>query len=132
MIMRFSYSSNSQEIDVSGTRIELTNLAEYFSKGKGILDGQKEGDPYPYRAFAGCLEIKKVKDSLVNFRVILGKIIVQGDLQKLSIISENILDLVSNSGCGTHMHIEYFEDHPYLCAESIPVIVSCMQRAGNE
>jgi hypothetical protein len=126
MRMRFSYSSNSQEIDISGTRIELLNLAAYFSKGEGILEGQKEGDPYPYKAFAGCLEINKVKDSLVNFRVVPGKITVLGDLQKLSIISENILDLVSGGGCGTHIHIEYFEDHPYLLAESIPVIVSCM------
>lgn len=123
--MRFSYSSNSQEIDVSGTRIELINLAEYFSEGEGIIDGQTEGDPYPYMAFARCLEIKKVKDSPVKFRVLPGRITVQGDLQKLLIISENILDLVSNGGCGTHLHIEYFEDHPYLCAESIPVIFSC-------
>jgi hypothetical protein len=123
--MRFRYSSDSQEIDVSGTKIELMSLAEYFSKGEGIIDGRKEGDPYPYRAFAGCLEVKKAKDSLVSFRVIPGKIIVRGDLQKLLIISENILNLVSDGGYAKHMHIEYFEDHPYLSEESIPVIVSC-------
>jgi hypothetical protein len=123
--MRFRYSSDSQEIDVSGTNIELMNLAEYFSKGEGIIDGQKQGDPYPYSAFVGCLEVKKVKDSLVSFRILPGQIIVKGDLQKLSIISENILTLASDGGYANHLHIEHFEDHPYLSEESIPVIVSC-------
>ena len=123
--VRFSYSLDYREIDISGTKIELLNLAEYFSRGEGLIDGEKEGNPYPYKAFAVCLEIKKITDNLVIFGISSDKIIVTGELQKLSIISENIVNLVTITGSGRHMHIEYFEDHPYLSEESIPIIIGC-------
>jgi hypothetical protein len=122
--MIFRYGLTSQEIDISATKLELYDLARFFSKGEGSISVEQGVSPSPYERLASCLEIETIPTNLVYCGVYSNKIIVQGDLQKLSVISENILGL-ADGGSG-HMHIEYFEDHPYLCEKSTPLIISCI------
>jgi hypothetical protein len=121
--MIFRYSLIFQEIAISATQIELVDLAQFFSKGAGSIAVEQNVSPYPYERIASCLEIESIPTNLVCIGVCFNKIIVQGDLQKLSVISENIFNL-ADGGSG-HMHIEYFEDHPYLCEKSTPLVISC-------
>lgn len=125
--MIFRYSLNPQEISISGTKIELMNLSRLFLQGDNLIKGEKNADPHPYKELSEYLEIRNLEKSLVSFKVLSGKILAQGDLQKLLIVSENILDLLEHSTYENHIHMEYFEDHPYLSEESIPVIISCIE-----
>lgn len=124
--MIFRYSLNPQEISISGTKIELMNLSRLFLQGDNLIQGEKKIDPRPYKELSEYLEIRNLEKSLVSFKVLSGKILAQGDLQKLLIVSENILDLLEHSTYENHIHMEYFEDHPYLSEESVPVIISCI------
>ena len=85
------------------------------------MHGEKEVDSYPYGNLAECLEIDNLPGSLVNFRISSDKILVQGDLQKLSVIADNIIGLAEY---GQHIHIDYWEDHLYLSEYSIPIVIS--------
>jgi hypothetical protein len=123
MIIR--YSLDSQEIDISASKVELLYLAEYFSQGEGSISSEQGISPYPYEKLALCLEIENTNESLVCFSILQDKILVQGDLRKLVVISENILGL-ANGGSGQHIHIDYFEEHPYLCEESMPIVIGCI------
>jgi hypothetical protein len=123
MIIR--YSLDSQQIDISASKVELLYLAECFSQGEGSIVSEQGINSYPYEKLALCLEIENINASLVCFSILQDKILVRGDLRKLLVISENILGL-ANEGSGQHVHIEYFEEHPYLCAESMPIVVSCI------
>jgi hypothetical protein len=124
-IMIIRYSLDSQEIDISASKVELLYLAECFSRGEGSISSEQGISSYPYKKLALCLEIQNIRESLVCFNVLQDNILVQGDLRKLLVISENILGL-ANGGSGQHTHIDYFEEHPYLCAESMPIVISCI------
>jgi hypothetical protein len=124
--MLFRYNLNPTEISISAKKTELSNLASLLLNGENSVKGEKEVDPYPYQKLAESLEIKNSIKSLVSFEILSGKILVEGDLQRLLIISENILDLLANGGQEAHMHIEYFEAHPYLSEKSIPVVINCI------
>ena len=118
--MIISYSTNTQEIEIKETREKLPDIARLFFEGKGSIYAEINSEPPYYPDLAKSLEIHTLTATSVNLKIESEKIVVRGDLSKLSIVAENILGLAQHGG--GHMHIDYWEGHPYLSEESIPVV----------
>ena len=53
---------------------------------------------------------------------------IAGSRQKVKVLSDNLTrfadSVESGTGRETHLHIEYFPDHYYLAASSLPIVVT--------
>jgi hypothetical protein len=63
-------------------------------------------------------------DAPIQIRYLSGVLSFEGAKDKLDILAYNIEFLVFSNPESPHMHIEYYEGHPYIDALSIPLIIS--------
>jgi hypothetical protein len=123
MIIGYSVSK-IKEVYISGSQKDMSNMAEIFSAGEGTIDCNVESSLPPYEQVAKKLVIKSVSKKLVNFSITNdNKILVEGESSMLLVISENIKGFLEYIDTESHIHIDYFDEHPYLDPASIPVII---------
>lgn len=86
-----------------------------------ILDNGKAA---PYSRFLlGIQVVKFLSSHLIEFRVTQnGRVLVQGNYQLLSILSETVSSFAKDQTTTRHIHIEYYPSHFYLSQDSIPVV----------
>lgn len=123
MIIKYSASA-LKEIYVSGSQEELSRMARLFLVGEGTIACDIETGPSVYEQTAKELTIKSVSKKLVNFRATSNnEILVEGEPALLSVIAENINSFLEYIDTESHIHIDYFDEHPYLDSGSIPVVI---------
>jgi hypothetical protein len=124
MIIRYT-NSKYKEISILVNQQDLLQISDLFSMGEGYIICNSDSNPTPYEQYAVGLNIKPVKNKLVEFSINENKeILVEGDPTMLSVIAENIIDFSENTSTESHIHLDYFEEHPYLTENSIPIIIA--------
>ncbi len=124
MIIRYTQSTH-KEISILGNHQDLQQMSRLFSTSQGYIICNADSNPAPYEQYAMGLIIKRIENKLVEFSITENiEILVEGNRNMLSMIAENIVDFSQNAITESHMHIDYFEDHPYLDKKSIPVIIA--------
>jgi hypothetical protein len=123
--MIIEYSINAlKEVYISGNQEELSKVAQLFAAGEGTIICDMDVISPTYEQTAKELIIKSVSKKLVSFKITSNnEILVEGELAMLSVIAENINDFLNYIDTESHIHIDYFDEHPYLDSESMPVVI---------
>ncbi|GAB2814039.1 hypothetical protein GCM10027176_18240 [Actinoallomurus bryophytorum] len=114
--MKINYWPATGELDLTATAAELTRLADMIAVGTGSLTCTPE-----------TLVGVKVADSAdPGVRIHLdGRrevLLITGGPAARNILAHNIRG-VAEMDDGGHLHVDYFPDHPYLLADSLPLVV---------
>ncbi len=114
----------SVEVHMSGSAAELTELAGALASGRESTVAADDDQPAPGDVRLTAVEIRAVPTTRVVISVDADRscLVVTGDADGLAILGENIQSL-ADSDVGGHDHIEYFPEHYYVDAQSIPLIV---------
>jgi hypothetical protein len=110
------------EVDLSATETELTRLADLVTAGEGSLTCESEpAEPNALTA----VEVSQTTDPGVRIHVDAARrvLVISGDLAVRAILAAN-LNGVAQMEDGGHLHVDYFPDHPYLAAGSVPLVVN--------
>ena len=77
---------------------------------------------------AGSQEVGAISvhqcDTMVRICYSSNVLSIEGTKEKMAILADNIEYVASSASDNTHIHIEYYEDHPYVDAGWIPLTVS--------
>ena len=126
-------------IALEGTEESLLELSDAIEKLSEVeilplLDRQSSHDPYPGHA-------KSLRLVLSEEPVCIGlcgdEISVRGAANKLKILAQNIRFVAeekkqdSSGRIRPHVHIEYYPDHSFLKAESIPLVVTKIENSRS-
>jgi hypothetical protein len=123
MIIGYS-TSVVKEVYISGSQEDMAKMARVFLAGEGTITCGIESSLPPYEKVAKKLTVKSVSKKLVNFSITSeNEILVEGEPSMLSVIAENIKGFLDYIDTESHIHIDYFDEHPYLDPASIPVII---------
>lgn len=119
--MRIVSHSTFGEVHLSATETELTRLADLVAAGEGSLTC--ESDPAEPRALA-AVEVAQTADPGVRIHVEAARrvLVISGDPGTRAILVGNLNGMAQMED-GGHLHVDYFPDHPYLAAGSVPLVV---------
>jgi hypothetical protein len=119
--MRIVSHSLLGEVLLSATKTELIRLADLVAVGAGSLTCESEpADPGSLAA----VEVAEATGPGVRFHVDATRhvLVISGDAGARATLADNLNGTAEMEDCG-HVHLDYFPDHPYLAAESVPVVV---------
>lgn len=120
------YSGDTRELEIRATETDLVELSAKLLKDGSVIECERNSTdiaPYPYLLSVIVIEI--IPDDSVKLRVIKNnELMISGDSRKLSILSETIANFAKDWVAGEHIHLEYFEDHPYLAEDSIQAVLT--------
>ncbi|WP_327714202.1 hypothetical protein OG381_01325 [Streptomyces sp. NBC_00490] len=115
------------EVDLTATATELACLARAIADGEGFIRSASASAPASSgdgNTLAG-VEARKAPGSGV--RIVLDAqrqtLVISGDPDARAVLAEN-LHAMATAEDGGHLHIEYFPEHPYLVAGSLPLVVN--------
>jgi hypothetical protein len=113
------------EVDLTATATELAYLARAIAEGEGFISSAAaSGSSLDGNTLAG-VEVSKAPSSGV--RIVLDAqrqtLVISGDPDARAVLAEN-LRAMATAEDGGHLHIEYFPEHPYLVAGSLPLVVN--------
>jgi hypothetical protein len=118
------FCAPNEEIYISANQKDLVEISRIFSIGQGIMICDLCMELPPYTEFARALKVMSINKKLVKFGITdSNEILVEGDPSMLLVISENINSFLDYIDTESHIHIDYFDEHPYLSAESISVVI---------
>lgn len=122
------YLSRTGEIELSGGRSEFATLAKVLKAGGGgemVL--KPVVDPQPYDGALQRLVVKVAGEMLVSVRADIASGLLEfvGGAKYLALLGDNFESFaVESPGPGDNFHLEYYEDHFYLAADSAPLVVA--------
>ncbi|WP_371781228.1 Imm32 family immunity protein [Streptosporangium subroseum] len=113
----------SGEVSLSASAAELTYLARAVAEGDGFI-GSASASPLDGNPLAG-IEVRKAPGSGVRIDLDIQRqiLVISGDPVARGVLADN-LRAMATAEDGGHLHIDYFPDHPYLSAGSLPLVVS--------
>lgn len=119
--MRIVSHSAFGEVHLSATETELTRLADLVAAGEGSLTCESE--PAEPGALA-AVEVAQATGPGVRIHVDTTRhvLVISGDASARAILADN-LNGTAQMEDGGHLHVDYFPDHPYLAAGSVPLVV---------
>ncbi|MFJ9379408.1 hypothetical protein [Streptomyces sp. NPDC101455] len=124
-MMKVLRDDSTGELELSGSRSELLALGRKLRSGDGEILLAKASDPFPYsgsllrigvRQASGKVRISSSGDS--------GSLDVEGRLESLSLLAENIEGFALEADQGDHLHVDYFPEHDYLAGGSGSLVVA--------
>ncbi|MBW4647499.1 MAG: hypothetical protein KME06_02185 [Kastovskya adunca ATA6-11-RM4] len=125
--MLIRYSDSVREIEIAANEEELLDLSKKLTENDVEINAKALGEDLnaaPYCRFLSGIQVSISSGQLVEFQVTQdGRVLLRGDRQKLSILSNVVLSFAKDWGTGEHMHIEYHPEHFYLSPNSVSVIL---------
>ncbi|MCO5974365.1 Imm32 family immunity protein [Actinoallomurus soli] len=109
------------EVHLSATAMELLRLAELVVTGEGSLSWESEpAEPGSLTA----VEVAQETGPGVRIHVDTARrvLVISGNADARGILADNLSDMAQMED-GGHLHVDYFPDHPYLAAGSVPLVV---------
>ncbi|WP_331765756.1 hypothetical protein [Embleya sp. NBC_00896] len=121
--MRLVSDAAYGEVDLIATAAELACLARVIAEGDGFI-GSASASPLDANCLAG-IEVRKAPGSGVRIDLDTRRqtLVISGDPDARAVLAEN-LHAMATAGDGGHLHIDYFPEHPYLVAGSLPLVVN--------
>lgn len=108
-------------VEVDGSPAGLRHLAELLRAPRGTPTSTPVSSTGP--EFVQAISVQQV-GTMVRIRETAGLLIIEGIKEKLEVLADNVEYVASSEPENAHIHVEYYEDHPYLDAASLPLIVS--------
>ncbi len=110
-------------VEMEGSSSALRDLADWIRTATG--------DATSIPVVSATVRVVWVRrtDSLVQIGCSSDSLSIEGAREKLEVLAENIEYVASSAADSNHIHIEYYQDHPYLAAESMPLVISCSGEA---
>ena len=128
LVARFGPS----QVDVAGAANELLELAAILKSGPARVVYEllvPRWPATPYDGFLSSIEIR-VRDGSVQILRTSDAIEIQGSAEGLATVAQNIEFLVASQSDpqlaypATHIHVEYYPEHPFLDSEAEPLTIS--------
>ncbi|WP_133898433.1 hypothetical protein [Streptomyces sp. KS 21] len=125
MMLKVLRGDSTGEMELSGPRSDLMALARELRSGQGEIRLEKVSDPSPYsrsllrityRQASGKITISSSGDS--------ESLEIQGGLELLSLLAENIESFALEADQDDHLHVDYFPEHDYLASGSGSLVVA--------
>ena len=123
--MKINYSLETKEICISVTKDELSDFAKRILEKETIIKVNSSDLKAfkPYDSFLQGIIIMHVDAALVIISITNDNYVsISGDSKMIEIFSENIKALSIHEKWG-HIHVEHYPDHPYLSANSLPIVI---------
>lgn len=125
--MFIRYSDSFRELEIAASKDELLNLSKKLIEDDVEINAamvEKNLDIAPYSRFLSGIKISTSPGRAVEFQVSQdGRVLLKGDRNKLSILSNVFLSFAEEWTTGEHIHIEYHPGHFYLSPNSISVVL---------
>jgi hypothetical protein len=124
--MFIRYSEQARELEISANKEELIDLSHKITEHDLEINTKvlsKDMSAAPYSMFLCGIQVSILSGQFVEFQVTAErKVLIQGDTQKLSILSDVILSFAKDWSVGEHIHLEPYPGHFYLSPNSVSVI----------
>ncbi|MFJ2650016.1 hypothetical protein ACIO1C_25245 [Streptomyces sp. NPDC087420] len=119
------FDDSTGESELSGTRSELLSLARKLRSGGGDTLLVKVSDPFPYSRSLLRIEVRQASGKVMISSSGDGEsLAVEGGMESLSLLAENIEGFALEADQGGHLHVDYFPGHDYLAGESGSLVVA--------
>ncbi|MFF1918200.1 hypothetical protein ACFVYE_43125 [Streptomyces sp. NPDC058239] len=109
------------EVDLTASAEELADLAYAVAEGDGFIGSASslDGD-----TLVG-IEARKASGAGVRIELdaLRQVLVISGDPGARAILADNLKSMATAEG-GSHLHIDYFPEHPYLVEGSVPIVVN--------
>ena len=120
--------SKSGDLELQGSPDSIIQLADLLVSEHQEIDLSTPNaiQSAPYDAFITAIHLKRQEGHVVIQRTDT-VLTICGSLENLALLADNLKWLanqVTVTGCDNHLHIEYYPDHFYLNASSVPLVVS--------
>ncbi|MEV0907296.1 Imm32 family immunity protein [Streptomyces hokutonensis] len=113
------------ELELSGTRSELLALGRKLRSGEGETLLAKVPDPFPYSRSLLRIEVHQASGKIrISSSGDSESLNVEGRLESLSLLAENIEGFALEADQGDHLHVDYFPEHEYLVEGSGSLVVA--------
>ncbi|MFI5808749.1 hypothetical protein [Streptomyces sp. NPDC051561] len=111
------------EVALTATASELARLAGAIAEGAGFISTASMR-PLDGNTLAG-IEVRTTLSSGVRIDLDAQRqtLVISGDADARAVLADN-LHAMATAEDGGHLHIDYFPEHPYLMAGSLPVVVN--------
>lgn len=117
-------STTGPELELSGTR---QSFAELSSALRAEYDQQLQASvgvvSFKVSSTQPCLRVQLSGD---------GSLLLTGPRFALENFSADLAAIGSESWPSDHLHIEFYPDHPYLCSEASPLILSVEEKSTDK
>jgi hypothetical protein len=119
------YSDTTPELELQASEQELYELSKALGGAPTVIKCETEGvtdDIYP--KVLRSISVNALADQIVDIQVTEDESLqISGEPARLSILAENVKNFAGDRPKGEHIHIDYYDDHPYLASTSIPIVI---------
>jgi hypothetical protein len=113
------------EFEMSGTPSDLLALGRKLRSGEGEIFLEKVRDPFPYSRSLLRIEVHRASGKIIISSSGDGEYLdVEGRLESLSLLADNIEGFAWEADRGDHLHVDYFPEHDYLAEGSGSLVVA--------
>ncbi|MFE9767915.1 hypothetical protein ACFYPC_25910 [Streptomyces sp. NPDC005808] len=125
VMMKVLRDDSMGELELSGTRSELLALGRKLRSGEGKTLLAKVSSPFPYSRSLLRIEVRQASGKVGISSSGGGESLdVEGSLESLSLLAENIERFALEADQGDHLHVDYFPGHDYLAEGSGSLVVA--------
>ncbi|MFE3551905.1 hypothetical protein ACFXN2_24950 [Streptomyces kronopolitis] len=123
--MKVLRDDSTEEFELSGSSSELLALGQKLRSGDGETLLEKVSDPFPYSRSLLRIDVRQANGKVRISSSGGGESLdVEGKLESLSILAENIEGFALEALQGHHLHVDYFPGHDYVAKGSASLVVA--------
>ena len=120
-----------ESVAIEGNCADYLKLAEIVKVG-GRIEVDNSTDPSPYGLLLSAVKVNVLSDSKVLVRVEAGELRIEGSVESLKDLAENMAEFGMaeadvkrhhHSPVKYHEHIDYYEGHFFLAEGSVEIIL---------
>jgi hypothetical protein len=115
----------SREIELRGTAVELSELADMMLLGHGSIELVRAGDPSPYTQNLSRVNVARASGLLaIRYSADFGALKIHGGGSQLGLLAANLQGFADEGDATSHLHIDYFPECDYLDESSEPLVIA--------
>ncbi|MEV6393259.1 hypothetical protein AB0M39_00455 [Streptomyces sp. NPDC051907] len=125
MMLKVLRGDATGEMELSGTRSDLVALARELRIGEGEVLLERVSNPSPYSRSLSRIKYRQASGKImISSSGDSESLEIQGGLELLSLLSENIEGFALQASQDDHFHVDYFPGHDYLAKGSGSLVVA--------
>ena len=120
------YANQPEEIEILTGAEGFLELSKKLLEDGAVIPCQESGmDVAPYSKFLRSIVVQFSAGRPAEIQVVSGETLsITGDQAALRILSSTLANFARDWTKGEHVHIEYYDGHPSLSPESVPVVLT--------
>ncbi|EWM17836.1 hypothetical protein KUTG_08140 [Kutzneria sp. 744] len=118
------YAPTTGEIEVSGSRETLVQLADLLAAAPGRLAADETADPGTYGQCLAEIVVRSSADTkaVIGVNTDTRTLVLDGSRAALKLLGDNVRALAVEGAPGDNLHVEYFPEHFYLDESSLATV----------